>query len=225
VAPQALIDTVLPLVQLQARKLGARVQVDVAPDLPAVWCEPTMIEQVLLNLARNGLQAMADQSGERVLSLQAHALAPAAGQAVLEFRVADTGEGIDDAVAEHLFHAVFHHQGRGHGAGPVAVPHGDRAARRRAAACHPGAARHGVFVHSGGGGGLSAKHRIPNAEDAKDSQRTQKSQKSGWSPGASDKTVSLPQKRGSRVNANAAMSVSARAALAKIASGPLHLVL
>ncbi len=117
VAPQALVDTVLPLVQLQARKLGARVQVDVAPDLPAVWCEPTMIEQVLLNLARNGLQAMADQSGERVLSLHAHVLAPAGGQAVLEFRVTDTGEGIDDAVAEHLFTPFFTTKPEGMGLG------------------------------------------------------------------------------------------------------------
>ena len=117
VAPQALVDTVLPLVQLQARKLGARVQVDVAPDLPAVWCEPTMIEQVLLNLARNGLQAMAEALGARVLSLQVRVLAPAAGQAVLEFRVADTGEGIDDAVAEHLFTPFFTTKPEGMGLG------------------------------------------------------------------------------------------------------------
>ena len=76
-----------------------------------------MIEQVLLNLARNGLQAMAEALGARVLSLQVRVLAPAAGQAVLEFRVADTGEGIDDAVAEHLFTPFFTTKPEGMGLG------------------------------------------------------------------------------------------------------------
>ena len=72
---------------------------------------------MLLNLARNGLQAMAEALGARVLSLQVRVLAPAAGQAVLEFRVADTGEGIDDAVAEHLFTPFFTTKPEGMGLG------------------------------------------------------------------------------------------------------------
>ncbi len=58
VAPQALLDAVMPLVALQARKLGVRVQTDCPPGLPDVLCDRTMVEQVLLNLVRNGMQAM-----------------------------------------------------------------------------------------------------------------------------------------------------------------------
>ena len=58
VAPQALLDAVMPLVALQARKLGVAVQTDCPPDLPEVLCDRTMVEQVLLNLVRNGMQAM-----------------------------------------------------------------------------------------------------------------------------------------------------------------------
>ena len=119
VTPRALFDTVLPLVQLQARKLGATVQLEVPPELPAVWCEPTMIEQVLLNLARNGLQAMDEVPGARVLRLQARALPVTALGFVssVEFSVADTGGGISEAVAAELFTPFFTTKAEGMGLG------------------------------------------------------------------------------------------------------------
>ena len=114
VAPRVLFDAVLPLVQLQARKLGATVHVDVPADLPAVWCEATMIEQVLLNLARNGLQAMAEVPAPRLLRLQA-SLGPA--HTAVEFVVADSGEGISDDVAAQLFTPFFTTKDEGMGLG------------------------------------------------------------------------------------------------------------
>ena len=114
VAPRVLFDAVLPLVQLQARKLGATVHVDVPADLPAVWCEATMIEQVLMNLARNGLQAMAEVPAPRLLRLQAR-LGPA--HTAVEFVVADSGEGISDDVAAQLFTPFFTTKDEGMGLG------------------------------------------------------------------------------------------------------------
>ncbi|RYY81160.1 MAG: PAS domain S-box protein, partial [Comamonadaceae bacterium] len=58
VAPQALLDAVMPLVRLQARKLGVRIDIALEPPLPSVMCDRTLVEQVLLNLARNAMQAM-----------------------------------------------------------------------------------------------------------------------------------------------------------------------
>ena len=119
VTPRALFDTVLPLVQLQARKLGATVQLEVPPELPAVWCEPTMIEQVLLNLARNGLQAMDEVPGARVLRLRARPLPVTALGFIssVEFSVADSGSGISDAVAAELFTPFFTTKAEGMGLG------------------------------------------------------------------------------------------------------------
>ena len=114
VAPRVLFDAVLPLVQLQARKLGATVHVDVPAELPAVWCEATMIEQVLMNLARNGLQAMAEAPAPRLLRLQAR-LGPA--HTAVEFVVADSGEGISDDVAAQLFTPFFTTKDEGMGLG------------------------------------------------------------------------------------------------------------
>ncbi|MGO4392655.1 nitrogen regulation protein NR(II) [Variovorax sp. M-6] len=111
VAPQALVDAVLPLVRLQARKLGVRVELAFEEHLPAVVCDRTLVEQVLLNLARNGMQAM-DMPGlvERVLRLRVVRASGSPGADArrwLEFSVADVGCGISDEVAPRLFTPFF----------------------------------------------------------------------------------------------------------------------
>ena len=71
VAPRDLVDSVLPLVRLQARKLMIDLRLNLPEDLPKVWCDRAMVEQVILNLARNGMQAM-DRSEEHTSELQSH---------------------------------------------------------------------------------------------------------------------------------------------------------
>jgi two-component system sensor histidine kinase DctS len=108
VMPRTLLDNVMPLVTLQARKLGVRVDVQCPDDLPPVLCDRTMVEQVLLNLSRNGMQAMADgKNTNKTLTLKVR---PAASNDVsrwLEFSVADVGVGIADDVAQQLFTPFF----------------------------------------------------------------------------------------------------------------------
>ncbi|VWX59539.1 Sensor protein FixL [Burkholderiales bacterium 8X] len=113
VAPQLLIEAVLPLVRLQARKLGVRVELQVEERLPNVLCDRTLVEQVLLNLARNGMQAMDMPGlGGRTLSLRVHRAHPIGGatsdaRAWLEFAVADVGCGISAEVEARLFTPFF----------------------------------------------------------------------------------------------------------------------
>jgi len=118
VAPQVLLDAIAPLVSLQARKLGVQVRTVLAPDLPPVVCDRTMVEQVLLNLARNGMQAMdRPECRQRLLVLQVRRAASNAQQTWLEFSVADQGSGIDPAVAEQLFTPFFTTKAEGMGLG------------------------------------------------------------------------------------------------------------
>ena len=117
VTPRTLLDDVMPLVSLQARKLGVRVVVNCPADLPAVLCDRTMVEQVLLNLARNGMQAMADDTPHKVLTLAVRPAASNASSRWLEFLVADLGHGIPDAVAEKLFTPFFTTKQEGMGLG------------------------------------------------------------------------------------------------------------
>lgn len=118
VNPRALLDDVMPLVILQARKLGVRVVVQCPSDLPVALCDRTMVEQVLLNLARNAMQAMADESpNNKVLTL---AVRPAASNATsrwLEFTVSDLGQGIPEGVSEKLFTPFFTTKAEGMGLG------------------------------------------------------------------------------------------------------------
>lgn len=108
VKPRTLLDNVMPLVSLQARKLGVRVEVQCPDDLPSVLCDRTMVEQVLLNLARNGMQAMADEKqATKTLTLIVRTAASNQISRWIEFSVADVGVGIAEDVAQQLFTPFF----------------------------------------------------------------------------------------------------------------------
>jgi two-component system sensor histidine kinase DctS len=119
VGAQALLDAILPLVNLQARKLGVRVDSRIPERLPRVVCDRTMVEQVLLNLARNAMQAMDEAHvAQPALVIQVRATpASEAGRRWLEFSVADCGPGIPEEVKEQLFTPFFTTKAEGMGLG------------------------------------------------------------------------------------------------------------
>ena len=117
VLPRTLLDNVMPLIILQARKLGVRVVVRCPEHLAAVWCDRTMVEQVLLNLARNAMQAMADDTTDKVLTLDVRTAASNAVSRWMAFSVADVGPGIAPTVAEKLFTPFFTTKAEGMGLG------------------------------------------------------------------------------------------------------------
>ena len=116
VGADLLVEAVLPLVRLQARKSGTRIEVDCPSPAPRVWADRTMVEQVLLNLTRNGIQAMEGEAtplSARVLTLrvtQVHAR-------WVRFGVIDRGPGIAPEVAARLFTPFFTTRAEGMGLG------------------------------------------------------------------------------------------------------------
>jgi len=121
VAPRALFEAIMPLVRLQAVKLSVRVAIEIDPAACEVLCDRTMVEQVLLNLSRNGMQAMVQAKGlgvsERLLTLR---VAPATlddSTHWVSFSVTDQGVGISDDVAEKLFSPFFTTKVEGMGLG------------------------------------------------------------------------------------------------------------
>jgi two-component system sensor histidine kinase DctS len=75
-----------------------------------------MVEQVLLNLTRNAMQAMEPpEVAERVLELRIARLAESTGW--IEFSVSDRGPGIPADVAERLFTPFFTTKDEGMGLG------------------------------------------------------------------------------------------------------------
>jgi two-component system sensor histidine kinase DctS len=103
VNPSELLEAVMPLVNLQATQLEVQVTTHVDEALPSVGCDRTLLEQVLLNLVRNAMQAMAQLPvTERQLNVEIER----AGEAVL-FSVSDCGVGITPDVAQQLFQPFF----------------------------------------------------------------------------------------------------------------------
>jgi two-component system, LuxR family, sensor histidine kinase DctS len=116
ISVKSLLDSVMPLVQLQAQKSSVQVTVDVAAHLPNVLVDRVMVEQVLLNLARNGIQAMSNESSlARVLGIQVKQ--SSADSTRMEFSVTDVGSGIDDSTAQQLFTPFFSTKQDGMGLG------------------------------------------------------------------------------------------------------------
>ncbi len=116
VSASALIDAVLPLVSLQARKSGTRIDVQGPSPAPHVSADRTMVEQVLLNLTRNGIQAMVSAVTpleRRVLQLAVRVI----NAQWIEFSVADAGPGIAPDVAQRLFTPFFTTRSEGMGLG------------------------------------------------------------------------------------------------------------
>lgn len=124
----ALLDAVMPLIVLQTQKSHIELVVHLpqaAAQAPIV-CDAILIEQVLLNLARNAVQAMQEQSAaRRVLTLSAEIhvgpspLCPGLADEArhLTLSVADLGTGIAPEAAEHIFSPFFTTRAEGMGLG------------------------------------------------------------------------------------------------------------
>lgn len=113
---QNMIDSVLPLVELQARQFFVATQVQVEPGLPVVLADRVMLEQVLLNLTRNAIEAMQniapDQRILRIVAAPAPGLPPCVAISVI-----DRGHGIAEDVAQRLFSPFFSTKAEGMGMG------------------------------------------------------------------------------------------------------------
>lgn len=112
-AVSALVTNALALLQGEMRQRQARAEVRVPAALPPVRGDRVLLEQVLLNLVSNSLQAMqATPVEQRVVEIEAELLA---GR--MQIRVADRGPGIDDALAEQVFAPFFTTKAGGLGLG------------------------------------------------------------------------------------------------------------
>jgi len=114
-APCALgeiIEDCIGFIEAEARKRHVQIVADL-PSLPPVLADRLMLEQVLLNLIRNGMEAMTNTPGAyRMLRISAE---PREGEVMLA--IADNGCGIAPEVREKLFTAFFTTKPEGMGVG------------------------------------------------------------------------------------------------------------
>lgn len=118
---ETLIESVIPLVELQAQQFFVAIQTSIAPRLPRVLADRVMLEQVLLNLTRNAIEAMQHIPPERrilriVASLENTPSTVDAPPNVI-IAVIDQGHGIPPEIAERLFSPFFSTKAEGMGIG------------------------------------------------------------------------------------------------------------
>ena len=125
----AVITEILPLMQSDARAHGVRLSLQLAQGLPSLALDRVQIQHVVLNLVRNGLEALdgAGDAAGRELAIYTRLVE----SAEIEIAVCDNGAGISAAVAARMFDPFFSTKDSGTGLGlpisnTIARAHGGR---------------------------------------------------------------------------------------------------
>ena len=93
-----LILTVLEIVRIDCEKSGVEIHTDLADEVPAVSGDNVQLQQVVLNLVMNAIEAM-HSTQSRILRIQTRQ----SGPGTVRVSVGDTGVGIDPSNAERVF--------------------------------------------------------------------------------------------------------------------------
>jgi signal transduction histidine kinase len=108
----ALIGGVLAILRVELQSNRIEVQTQLDPTLPRVECDRVQLQQVILNLIMNAMEAM--QAGPpRVLRIRTSLARPH----VVNVLVEDTGSGIDAAQRDRLFKPLVTTKANGMGMG------------------------------------------------------------------------------------------------------------
>ena len=110
----ALIGDVVRLADIAARSREVIYDYHLTPGLPSLPVDRVQIEQVLLNLVRNGVEAMEGVAGEKRLLLASRL---AEGGGAVHLSVSDRGCGLPDRIAMDLFTPFFTTKPEGMGMG------------------------------------------------------------------------------------------------------------
>ncbi|HLU20436.1 MAG TPA: PAS domain S-box protein [Pusillimonas sp.] len=104
-----ILDNAIAFAEIDARKRQVEIIRELPPDDPTVLADPILIEQVLLNLLKNGVEAM-EHSDYRSLHVRVTEQAP-----LVEIAVIDRGHGLRDP--ERLFEPFYSTKSEGLGMG------------------------------------------------------------------------------------------------------------
>ncbi len=108
----AVVRELAVLVESDARINNVRLLIDLGANLPRVLGDTIQLQQVMLNLVRNAIEAVQAEGCERVVHLRT--LRSGAG---VEMSVSDLGPGLDPAIRERLFEAFATTKPEGTGLG------------------------------------------------------------------------------------------------------------
>jgi PAS domain S-box-containing protein len=103
-----IVDDVLPLVEREIFRHRIKLVVDLASPAPRVLGDRIQLQQVLLNLVVNAIQAMSTiRSGPRTLTIVSDTRLDGASSKIATLKVNDTGPGIASDAVDRLFMAFY----------------------------------------------------------------------------------------------------------------------
>jgi PAS domain S-box-containing protein len=108
-----LIQDLVRLLHDDAVRREISVHVDLDPILPTVKADAIQVQQVLLNLATNGMDAMMSQATERDLIITSRR----SSHSEVEIEVKDCGAGVNVELAQRVFEPFFTTKAHGIGMG------------------------------------------------------------------------------------------------------------
>ena len=92
------------LIEINAEKNNVRLKLELAAELPVALADGVMLEQVILNIARNGIESMQQTPPhERELTMRSRLNQRGA----IEIEIADTGCGIPESMNGNSFEPFF----------------------------------------------------------------------------------------------------------------------
>jgi signal transduction histidine kinase/ActR/RegA family two-component response regulator len=116
-AVRALVSSTL---QLQSYSIGAGridVNVEIPSSFPAVDVDRAQMQQVLLNLTQNAIQAIRDEGRPGSIDIVAESESGRDGGAVVRLRITDSGPGVAPDLRSQLFLPFFTTKAPGEGTG------------------------------------------------------------------------------------------------------------
>ena len=114
IALDELVDEARAFADIEAQRTGTQISVELPENLPKIVVDRIMIEQVLLNLVKNGIESMHNVPFERRrLFIEARL----ADERMLEVIVADQGHGLAEEDVEKIFAPFYTTKPEGMGIG------------------------------------------------------------------------------------------------------------
>jgi PAS domain S-box-containing protein len=106
-----IVCEMLVLLRGEANRYSISMRTELAPDLPKITADRVQLQQVLMNLMLNAIEAMKDTAGELTIKTEM-------GQGGLALiSVSDTGVGLPNEKTEQIFNAFFTTKPQGTGMG------------------------------------------------------------------------------------------------------------
>ena len=105
-----LVRDMIVLLRGEANRYSISIRTELAEDLPKVMADRVQLQQVLMNLMLNGIDAMKEGGGELTIKSEA-------SDSQLLISVSDTGVGLPPEQAEQIFKAFFTTKDNGTGMG------------------------------------------------------------------------------------------------------------